>query len=282
MLIIDLQQIAIANLMAQLGQHTNAQLQPDMLRHLILNSLRSIRKKFGGEYGEMVVATDNRHSWRKDIFPQYKASRKSGRAKSEMDWGMIFDTLAQLREELRDNFPYRVIHVDGCEADDVIGTLCEQFGNESDMAFGESILIVSGDKDFRQLQKYGNVSQYDPTRKKWITESDPRGYLREHVMRGDVGDGVPNVLSDDDTFVNPEKRQTPLTAKKLKQLLDSTLMDRNVERNRTMIDLSYTPQRLKDEVIDQYEAQAGKGRDKIFPYFMKHRLKNLTELLGDF
>lgn len=273
----------ISNLMAQIGNHTNTEVEEDLLRHMILNSIRLYRKKFAREYGELVIACDDKNYWRRRIFPYYKANRKKAREKSELNWSAIFESLNKIREELRQVFPYRVVQVDTAEADDVIATLCEEKGG-----FGEKILILSGDKDFNQLQKYGNVEQFDPVRKKWIKAEDPHKYIQEHIMRGDTGDGIPNFLSDDDTFVS-DKRQKPLTQKKIdaylgkdpKEFCDDAML-RNYMRNQQLVDFEFIPADIKSRILSEYEAQSGKGRDKLFNYFIQNKLKNLMEDLQDF
>lgn len=284
MIIVDLSQVMISNLMVQLGNHTNAELDEDLLRHMILNSIRAYNVKFKGEYGEMIIACDAGNSWRRQIFPYYKANRKKAREKSEINWTVVFDTLGRVREELKEFFPYRVIQVDGAEADDVIGTLVQTYGYTN-----EKILILSGDKDFVQLQTYPNVKQFDPVQKKWRTSNDPSRFIKEHIMRGDVGDGVPNFLSADDTFVIGG-RQKPLSQKKLDNWLDceqpeqfcDANMLRNYKRNEQLVDLRFIPQRIKEEVLRQYEEQAGKTRNKLFNYFIEKRLKNLLETINEF
>lgn len=288
MIIVDLSQVCISNLMIQLGQHTNTELDVGLLRHMILNQIRFLNTKFRQEYGEMVIACDNRYYWRKKAFPLYKARRKVDRAESDLDWDQIFKALHEVRAELKEYFPYRVIEVDGAEADDIIGSLCHVYGNE-DMNFGEKILIVSGDKDFLQLQKYQNVFQYNPTQKKKLVEKNPTEFLLEHVIRGDTGDGVPNMLSDDDTLVTEGKRQTPITAKKLASLKNSILQnilpereERNYFRNLELISLDHIPTDIQDKIMAEYEAQGGKGRAKLFNYFIKFKLKNLQQNIGEF
>lgn len=284
MIIVDLNQVMISNFMAQIGNHTNIKIEEDLLRHMVLNSLRSYNAKFRHQYGEMVIACDDRGSWRRKVFPYYKANRKKDRDKSEIDWNLVFDTLNKIREELKQYFPYRVIQVESAEADDVIGTLCHEFGNTS-----EKILIVSGDKDFRQLQSYMNVRQYDPVRKKEMVENNPERYLREHIMKGDRGDGVPNFLSKDDCFVL-NVRQKPLTTKKLDAWLDMAgpeefcdeTMLRGWKRNQQLVDLTFTPQDVRDTITSQYNEQAGKGRSKLFDYFVQFRLKNLITDIDQF
>ena len=288
MIIVDLNQVMLSNLLMQIGNHTNAKLEENMVRHMVLNSLRSYKVKFGEEYGEMIIACDNTNYWRKQIFPYYKANRKKNIEKSELDWKSLFECLNKIRSELKEYFPYRVIDVESAEADDIIATLVTEFGTDLCHSQGDPILILSGDKDFIQLHKYTNVKQYDPTRKKWIKHDDPYRYLSEHVLKGDSGDGVPNVLSDDDCFV-VGSRQKPLTAKKIEVLLKSVPNKeidektyRNFCRNRQLIDLAYIPNEIKEKVMVQYSQQESRDRSKLLNYFISNKLKNLTEHLSEF
>jgi hypothetical protein len=282
MIIVDLSQVMLSNLMMQIGNHTNAKIEENMVRHMVLNSLRSYKQKFGEEYGEIVIACDNTNYWRKQLFPYYKANRKKSQEKSELDWKAIFECLNKIRAELKEYFPYRVIDIESAEADDIIATLVRI------SSLDEAVLILSGDKDFIQLQKYDNVKQYDPVRKKWITHDNPERYLAEHVLKGDSGDGVPNVLSSDNCFVIGE-RQKPLTQKKIDALIDLGLdgkfdhaLARNYMRNKHLIDLSMIPVDVKDKILESYNAQGDKGRDKMFNYFIANKLKNLMESIGEF
>lgn len=285
MIIVDLNQVMLSNLLMQLGNHTNAQIEENMVRHMILNSLRSYRTKFFSEYGELVIACDNTNYWRRQFFPYYKANRKKAQEKSDLDWKAVFECLNKIRSELKEFFPYRVIDIEAAEADDVIGTLVKEYG--SDLAIGEKILILSGDKDFIQLHKYANVKQYDPTRKKWITHNDPSQYLKEHILKGDSSDGVPNILSSDNCFVVGE-RQRPLTAKKMEHYIKMTpnemesAIARNYFRNEKLINLENTPEEIRSKVMTSYNSQNGKDRSKLMNYFITNKLRNLTEHIGEF
>jgi hypothetical protein len=279
----DLSQVMISNLMIQLGNHTNADIEEDLLRHMVLNSVRAYNVKFKNEFGEMIIACDAGNNWRRQVFPYYKANRRKNREKSEINWTAVFETLNKVRDELKDYFPYRVIRVDGAEADDIIGTLAQTYGNTN-----EKILILSGDKDFVQLQTYMNVQQFDPVQKKWRKTNDVDKFIKEHIIRGDTGDGVPNFLSADDTFV-VGARQKPISQKKLDQWLVSDpkefcdeKMLRGYLRNQQLVDLNFIPPDIKKEVLVQYEQQAGKGRDKLFNYFIERRLKLLLESINEF
>jgi 5'-3' exonuclease len=283
MIIVDLSQVMISNLMMQIGNHTNTEIEEDLLRHMILNSIRSYNMKFKDEYGEMIIACDDRNFWRRNIFPYYKANRRKSREKSELNWTQIFDALHKIRDELKAFFPYRVVQVDGAEADDIIGSLVMANGDTN-----EKILILSGDKDFVQLQRYNNVKQYDPVQKKYRTTNDPDRFIKEHIMRGDVGDGIPNFLSSDNCFVVGE-RQKPILSKNLEKWVNQKpeefcdeRMLRGYRRNQQLVDLSFIPDDIQANVITEYAAQSGKDRKNLFNYFIEKKLKNLIESINEF
>ena len=274
----------ISNIMTQVGPHADA-IQPDLVRHMVINTIRSLKTKYGSQYGELVIACDDKKYWRREYFPAYKGNRKADREKTNIDWHALFETLNAVKQELKDNFPYRVIQVEGAEADDVIGSLCFEFG--SDLNNGNSILILSGDKDFVQLQRFGNVTQYDPIRKKEMVVSDPEKFIKHLVLSGDRGDGVPNVLSPDNCIIEGQ-RQKPLRETKIEELLKAdwdTLSEdikRNWNRNSMLIDLRNIPTTIRGKVMEEYHAQANKPRDKIFNYFIQHKMKMLMEHIGEF
>ena len=284
MILLDLSQVMISNIMVQVGQHTDA-IQPDLVRHMVINTIRSLKIKFGKEFGELVIACDDRKYWRREYFPPYKGNRKADREKSSIDWPALFDTLNTIKQELKDNFPYRVIQVEGAEADDVIGTISMEFG--SVLNNNNKILILSGDKDFIQLQRFGNVTQYDPVRKKDIISNNPELFLKHLVLTGDRGDGVPNVLSPDNSIIEG-LRQKPLRETKINELLNADFASlpeeivRNWNRNSMLIDLRCTPSVLRTAIMQEYHSQADKPRDKMFNYFIQHKMKLLMESIGDF
>lgn len=284
MQLIDLNQIMLSNMMAQIGNHTNIEINTNLFRHMCLNTLRNINMKFKKQYGEMVICCDDKNYWRKSVFPYYKANRKKFRDSSELNWTAIFESLNLIRQELKDYFPYRVIQIDHAEADDIIATLCQKHGNTN-----EAIVIVSGDKDFQQLQQYSNVVQYDPVRKRWIECDEPEVFLVDHIIKGDVGDGIPNILSSDDVFVT-DARQKPLTAKRIDEIIPqiesnkfvSESLKRNFIRNKMLIDLTEIPEEIYNKVIERYTEQGDKDRSKLFNYFVQNKLKNMLDSISDF
>ena len=283
MIIVDYSGIALASIIIN---KTNDE---QMIRHMILNSLRMYHKRYKDEYGEMVLAVDAANNWRRSVFPQYKASRKKNRQESTFDWNEAFRLLNLVREEIAENFPYKVIKVDKCEADDVIGTLVVK---KSTIQFNtEKIMIVSSDRDFLQLQRFPNVKQFSPLLKKELKENNARYYLFNHIIRGDKGDGVPNILSNDDTFVEGF-RQTPMSQKKVDgiiedleqgELLYAASWYRNYLRNERLIALSETPEELKTEIINTYEKQdPWPNKGKVLPYLIAKRCNNLIESVQEF
>ena len=283
MILVDFNQIMIANLMMQLGNHKNAEVDENMLRHMILNSIRSNRTKFMAEFGEIVICADDKNYWRRSSFPYYKASRRKSREDSELDWNAIFTSLNKIREEIKTFFPYKVIQIDTAEADDIIGTIVHKEGTI--MNSGEKILILSSDKDYIQLHKYGNVTQYNPALKKYVKHSNPELYLLEHIIKGDAGDGIPNILSPDNCFVIGE-RQKPITQKRMISFMNTAGMSeevlRNYKRNESMINLSLVPERIKEQIIEKYEEVNTNNRSKLFNYFIANNLNNLMENITDF
>jgi hypothetical protein len=284
-LLVDFNQVVISNFMAQVGNHTNIPLDEGLLRHMILNTIRVNRNKFTNQNSNMIICCDSKRYWRRDIFPYYKASRKKDREKSGVDWSTMFNTLSLVRQELIDHFPYKTLIVEGAEADDIIGTLVHKYNQ-----YEKEIIILSSDKDFMQLQVYPNVKQYSPVHKKYIRTADPELYLREHIIKGDRGDGIPNIASPDATFVNGG-RQKPMRKKIVDQIANTNVLTtdevnedikRNYARNQQLVDLSYTPKELQDEIVSAYTNYDIKDRSGLFNYFVNNKLKNLMENLGEF
>jgi len=282
MIIFDYNAIALGSIMA------NKNLEQDLVRHMILNTLRMYRQKFPKkDYGDVILACDAPNNWRREVFPQYKANRRKNRSESDFNWDEAFRILNETREEIRVNFPYKLIQVDGCEADDVIGTLAY---NTQEFGQYENVVIISADHDFAQLQVLDNVKQFSPIAKKFVVEKNPRLKLLNHIFKGDPGDGVPNVLSDDNVFVEGI-RQTPLSQKKMDgmiadlddgELLYAASWYRNYQRNQRLVDLQYTPEHLKAKILEEFEKPPqGKG-SLILPYLINKKCKLLIEVASEF
>ena len=282
MILADLNQVLLSGLMAQIASQKGIKLEEGLIRHMILNIIRTHLKNFREEYGEVVLCADNRKYWRKEYFPFYKAGRKKTREKSDLDWHLIFDMLAKFRNELRENFPYKVIDVEGAEADDIIAVLTMKYSAT------QKVMILSSDKDFAQLQKYPNVEQYSPILKKYIKEPLPLLQLKQLIIRGDKGDGIPNILSRDDCFVTAT-RQKAITEAKIIGWMNqepkdfcNDLMLRNFSRNETLIDLTKIPDSLKESILHTYENAKGHSKQDFMNYMIANRLKNLLNVIDEF
>ena len=283
MIIFDYNAIALASIMA------NNTVVPDLARHMILNTIRMYRQKFPKkDYGDVIIACDAPGNWRKDVYPQYKANRKKSRDASSFDWAAAFDIMNSVREELHDNFPYKLIQINGCEADDIIGVLAY---NTQEFGQFENVVIISNDHDFAQLQVMDNVKQFGPLKKKFIVEKNPKLKLLTHILKGDSGDGVPNVLSGDNVFVEGV-RQTPLSQKKMdtfiatlqddSQSLENATWFRNYQRNQRLVDLKFTPDHLRKEILDAFDKEpVGKG-SLVLPYLINKKCRMLIECASEF
>ena len=278
MIIVDINQIMISNLMVTIHRD-NLELGEDLIRHMVLNSLRGHNKKFRKEYGQMVIACDSGNVWRRQAFPNYKAGRKANREKSEHDWTMIFDLLSKVKNEIKEFLPYKVIEVESVEADDIIAVLCRRTN--------EKVLILSGDKDFIQLHN-DRIKQYNPVLNKFVGQGEnPSLYIREHILKGDRSDGIPNVLSDDNVFIEG-RRQRPLSKKKIEAWCNEIVPtfneeeQKNYDRNKQLIDLSCVPRELEDKINREFDTFEVATRDKILGYFINKKLKTLIESIDEF
>ena len=279
MIIVDMHQVLISNIMAQLTMKSwkgtkVGVVNKEMVRHMCCNSLRGYVRKFGNEYGRdnLVLACDSADPWRRDYFPNYKWSRRQGREESKSDWDLMFKIILEVKDEIADNLPYKVVAVDNAEADDIIAVIV---GLQEEKKY----LIISGDKDFKQLQKFKNVFQFSPIQKIMVKEDNPRRYLHEQIIKGDRSDGVPNILSADDVFATKKKLE------EWAQVDDIPLgseTKKYYNRNKKLIDFTMIPKSLEKSIINSYKNCKVPSRSKLLPYFMNYKLKSLIENINDF
>jgi hypothetical protein len=281
MILVDLNQVLISNLMAQTRGKSDIKPNKEMIRHMVINSLRGFNLKFKEQYGTMVLCADAGDPWRRDIYPNYKHARRKGRVDSDTDWDNIFNCITEIKNEIAENFPYVMMYIEKAEADDIIGALVFNHSNEP-------IMIISGDKDFIQLQSNTNVKQYSPIQKVFVGEGlDPKKFLHEQIIKGDRSDGIPNILSPDDIFLTGEK-QRPINKKRLEEWANVSNIplgsetSKYYERNKQLIDLSCMPKELERTIINTYREYKIPNRSKLLPYFMQHKLKALMTNIGDF
>lgn len=282
MILVDNTQVILSSIFAH--QKNVESVDEDMVRHMVLNTYRMYRKKFGKEYGELVICEDGGASWRREFFPLYKANRRADRKENQEQWDRFYSIINNIRAEVAEHFPYRCVHVPKCEADDVIAYLVKRY------AQSEKILILSGDKDFAQLQIHPNVKQYSPILKKFVEVDNPKQFLLEHIVRGDSSDGVPNVLSDDDCFIAEDKRQKPVTKKRMEEILgeytqNGRVSDKhaaNWNRNKVLIDLLHIPQQYEERIEVEWNKPFTPSRGKILNYMIEKGLRNLIGDIQDF
>jgi hypothetical protein len=297
LILIDYSQVALAAILTFQRELKGSESEiKNLIRHVTLSTIKSYKKKYGKEYGDVVICCDGRKYWRKEFFEYYKGMRKSNREKSDLDWGLIFDTLSEMRIDLATHFPYKVLHIDRAEADDIIAVMTKYVQDNELVQQGlveesQKVLILSSDKDFKQLQLYPNVKQWSPMQKKYVTATQREiiEHKIEHIVKGDTGDGVPNILSKDDVFMVGE-RQKPMSAKRLKEFFENGFIAckndeerRNWHRNATLVDFDFIPEDVSKEIISTYLNTKPTG-DKmaIMNYLIEHKCRLLLDELEDF
>lgn len=301
MILIDYSQVALSAILTFQRELKGTESEiKNLIRHVTLSTIKSYKKKYGREYGDIVIATDGRKYWRKEFFEHYKAGRKKARDASELDWKLIFDTLSEMRDDIERVFPYKVIKVDRAEADDIIAVMTEWIQSNELVVEGlveepQKVLIVSSDKDFKQLQlapfSSGNVRQWSPMQKKFINASKKEilDFTIEHIVKGDAGDGVPNILSKDDVFVVGD-RQKPVSAKRLEEFIEKGIdacrteeERRNWQRNATLVAFDNIPKEVKDEIVQCYlNSKPNKDKMAIMTYLMENRCRLLLDEIEEF
>jgi 5'-3' exonuclease len=269
----------IASIMRFFYTNETVEIDENLIRHMILNSVKYINREFRKEYGRLVISCDSKNYWRKEVFPYYKINRKKKREDSEINWQDVYEYMEKIKKEIKETFPYIVIEVERAESDDVIGNLAKTFWRE------EPILIVSRDHDFGQLQRYKNVKQYNTFDRKYIEISDPEKFLFEHIIKGDSGDSIPNVFSPANSIALGN-RQKPAYQKKIdlwweeKKVPDE--FNERFELNRRIIDLTMTPKNIQDKIMNEFYTQISKPKKKLMTYFVEHGLVELMSEMNDF
>ena len=300
MIILDYSQIAMSVI-------TNSEFKPllvggdetqvkNIVRHAILNTILSYKNKYSKEYGQVVIAADGRNYWRKEVFPYYKGDRKKSREKSDMNWKLIFDCMTSIREDIKEYFPYKVMHIDRAEADDIIAILSEWSQTNELASTGlfeepQKIMIISSDHDFLQLQKWDNIYQFSPIIKKQLKMSKRDLYDKyiTHIVKAS-DDGIPNILSDDSAIVTEGVRQTPVSAKRLAEFIElgkaackNDTEIRNWDRNEQLISFEKIPVDIKETIIDEYiKCKPKMDRMRIMNYLIQNRCKLLLDKIEEF
>jgi|LWDU01.1.fsa_nt_gi hypothetical protein len=282
MILIDASQMFIANMMVHLNYNDNV-INEKAYKFSIYNSILNYKKKHSSRYGDIVICIDSKLPWRREVFDNYKAVRRKNKASktSTVNWSDVYDMLGKVTNELIEHFPFKVVVCSRTEADDIIGVLASRIK--------EKTLIVSSDKDYFQLHKYDHIKQYSPMARKLVApESSGSNYLREHIIRGDKGDGIPNILSPDSVFVDGG-RQTPITKNKVDEWLGkdpSTFLNeeelRNFQRNELLIDFDMIPKDITENILSAYQEAVINPRSKLLNFFIETRQKDLMSEIDNF
>lgn len=273
----------------------------NMIKHSVFNSIRHNYNTHKSKYGKMVLACDS-GSWRYDVFPEYKHQRKVKRAAdtSGIDWAYVNDVKDEIYSDLDKYFPFPLIKLPRCEGDDIIGVLTKYlsevpgvediFGNTDK----ESILIISSDKDNYQLHSLGKqIRQWSPMDKKLVgPKTSGRVALLEKIVKGDSGDGVPNIKSTNKTFVDGI-RQKPISEKYLETFyssnnpIDECLTEDekiNYARNEQLVSYEKIPTDIQSAILLCYNEQLAKSHSKpnLMNYLTQNRMVNLLGQIHDF
>lgn len=285
MIIFDFSQIVVSSALDYTNKNKTKKnpnpLTLEMLRHLTLNTFLSIKSKLHKYDDEIILAFDNRKYWRKDIFPLYKKHRKKDHEEDSFDWDAYFSYLDILKAEFKESLLYKILEVEKVEADDIIAVLCQEYGMEKD------ICVSSSDKDFLQLQTNENrVVQYSPWHKKFLKQDNNEYSLFEHIIKGDKSDNIPNILSDDDVYLDKTKRSKSIRSTNLVEwerykdvpeyFCESIDVLAKYERNKQLIDLSLIPNDIKEQILEAYK-NVTVPKKKFFDYLIKHKLTVIME-----
>lgn len=268
----------------------------NLIRHVVISTIKGLKQKFYREYGsEVIIACDSGPYWRHDVFEHYKANRKKDKSDSYIPWKLVRKYMDAIQHDLYTHFPYKVISVNGAEADDIIAVMVQDIATrpqEGLLDDGPSkVLIVSRDKDMSQLLTHNNIRQYNPVDKKFVQlEMSPKMYLRSLILTGDSGDGVPNVFSPADSFVSGI-RQKPATAKKMQPFLEADNMlhateDEDIRKriieNTQLIALSRIPKKLREKIIQVYEDKPNGNQLSVLKYLASKGMKQMIGDIDDF
>lgn len=271
----------------------------NILRHAIINSFTTLKKRFGAEYGELIIAVDGKKNFRKDIYEHYKAGRAEARKKSDIPWNIVFDIVHRLVDEAKENWPWAVIEVDRAEADDVMFVLVEDIANHNTQSVGvmdddepEKVLLDTRDQDMFQIHRPG-LRQWDSRDRKFITLPSgmtAEAFRKDLIIRGDTTDGVENVFTPLGTLITPGVRQTACIAKRMNSVLqfenifdydlDPVIKER-IKMNHQLVSSQGIPLDVRDEIVSKYKNRTINKKMKMLQYLQKHRCIRLIDEINN-
>ena len=271
MILVDYNGILFSDI--AIGSKYTTEFNKKTIAKLMLSSILNIAKQFAGEYGKLVLCNDYGNYWRRDFFPHYKAGRAERREQDlKIDWNEVFKYANEVEEDFKNILPCKILRINKLEADDIIAILTKKYHDT------EKILIVSNDKDFAQLHKYSNVEQYYPMKKVKTRVENAEDFLKELIVHGDKCDGIANIRSPLDTFVN-KKRQTAITTAFMRKIYSGESLDafeaQRLDENTTLIDFDRIPEEYTDIVLSTYEnTKTSENRQKLWEYCIQNKVSD--------
>ena len=286
LMIIDFSQVVISSFCATFN--VNEITSAEDVRKLTLNIIKNLTKKWKNKYPTVVIAVDSRNYWRRDIAPYYKGNRKEGREKSKIDFETIYKGMDLTLSGFEEAFPYIIMNILRCEADDVAGVLVKNFYNKY-----ENIMLISSDSDWTQLQKYKNVKQWSSIQGGYVhpKHGGAAGTLMYKIIKGDKKDGIANILSLPDSVITKTRQKAISEAKLTKwiqkktpeEFCDPNMLER-FKHNKQLLDLFNIPEKYETAIMQAFlgKKDNSKSRSKIYSYLVKNRLMSLTKDIQDF
>ena len=277
MILADMSNLAITALQ-EAGSGGNPMIITEQtIRHVVLKKIYDVYKKIGTHH-ELVLACDGKDYFRKDLFSYYKANRVKNN--DCFDWDDFRYHYPIFKAELPYYFPFKLLEIDKVEGDDIINCITDW-----EIANGNRhIIIASSDTDDLQIsERYPNwVEQYSFKKRGYITCADYNYSLKQHIIEGDKGDGIPNIMSDDDTYMNPAKRSKTLTKKRRDQfeIEIPEEFQANYERNKSLVDMSQIPDHYRQAIIEEYLKPMPPKEDSIYKYCIKYKLARLMKFIA--
>lgn len=232
----------------------------NLLMKYLLHKLAYFKNIF--KTNDIIIVLEAGNNWRKDKFPYYKINRD----KSNIDFELIQKCIKDLEA-----IGFCTFSDKKCEADDCIAVLAKHFGKT------EEVVIVSGDKDFIQLIDK-NIKLYSD--KDYITVENTQQFLQDLILKGDVCDGIPNVLSPDETFYE-KMRQIRFSKKTLKENVEEYPY---FKRNQELIDFNYIPKEIQDSIIEKVSGITmfySYTKNSIYKFFIKNKMGSLLETIHE-
>lgn len=241
-------------------------------KYLFLKTFTNIINQFKPD--EVIVAMDERHSWRKNFYADYKANRKVARDGSKIDFEKFFPMLDKFLTDLTETLTNcKWIKVNECEGDDIIAIATKVLKDKK-------ITIISTDRDLNQLLKNKNVKQYDPVKRKYTESLNPNVDLEVKIIMGDKGDNIPAIKPR----CGIATAATIVSNGTLDELLESSEeIKKNYIRNKMLIDLEFIPQNIQNDIADRinsYTLEKLNG-NKLFNFMIKHRLSSMLDNLQE-